>query len=100
MFCIELQAQARAHRIGQTKEVKVFRLIAEESVEDLVYKRAQEKLKLVHTIIAKGKFDQQTDENQRKSWQKDAMFRLPKAKKIKRCYGPKINELSNYQHLF
>ena len=36
----------RAHRIGQTKQVKVFRLVTENSVEERVVERAEMKLRL------------------------------------------------------
>ena len=43
----DLQAQDRAHhRIGQTKEVRIFRLITVDSVEEYILERAQFKLNL------------------------------------------------------
>jgi len=42
----DLQAQARAHRIGQKKEVKVYRLISKDTVEERILFRAQQKLYL------------------------------------------------------
>ena len=41
---IDLQAQDRAHRIGQTKQVRVYRLIAENTFEEKVLARARQKL--------------------------------------------------------
>lgn len=41
---MDLQAQDRAHRIGQTQEVRVFRLATESPVEEHILKRANEKL--------------------------------------------------------
>jgi len=43
---VDLQAQDRAHRIGQTKPVRVFRLVSEQTVEERVIARAQRKLYL------------------------------------------------------
>ena len=37
---MDLQAMDRAHRIGQTKPVKVFRFISENSVEQRIIDRA------------------------------------------------------------
>jgi len=51
-----LQAEARAHRIGQTKEVKVIRLIAKHTVEEIILQRANQKLKLTEQVIEAGKF--------------------------------------------
>ena len=40
----DLQAQARCHRIGQTKDVKVYRLITRNSYEREMFDRASLKL--------------------------------------------------------
>ncbi|KAG1847208.1 P-loop containing nucleoside triphosphate hydrolase protein, partial [Suillus subalutaceus] len=40
----DLQAIARAHRIGQTKTVKVYRLICRGSVEDQMLDRIRRKM--------------------------------------------------------
>ncbi|KAM0681551.1 chromatin remodeling complex Adenosinetriphosphatase [Glugoides intestinalis] len=50
----DLQAQDRAHRIGQKKQVHVFRFITENSIEEGIYMRAQQKLKLDDILIQKG----------------------------------------------
>ncbi|KAJ7664940.1 P-loop containing nucleoside triphosphate hydrolase protein [Mycena rosella] len=47
----DLQAIARSHRIGQTKVVKVFRLICRASVEDQMLDRIRRKLFLSAKII-------------------------------------------------
>jgi ATP-dependent helicase STH1/SNF2 len=61
----DLQAQDRAHRIGQTKEVRIFRLITVDSVEEYILKRAQQKLSLDGKIIQAGKFDQRSTNEER-----------------------------------
>ncbi|KAK5643876.1 hypothetical protein RI129_007721 [Pyrocoelia pectoralis] len=43
---VDLQAMDRAHRIGQTKEVRVFRFITKNTVEEKIVERAEMKLKL------------------------------------------------------
>ncbi|BEI83784.1 hypothetical protein CcaverHIS002_0403880 [Cutaneotrichosporon cavernicola] len=53
----DLQAQDRAHRIGQKKEVRVLRLISSGTVEELVLQRAQAKLEIDGKVIQAGKFD-------------------------------------------
>ena len=52
---VDLQAQDRAHRIGQTKQVCVFRLISEDTVEEKVLERALQKLRLDQLVIQQGK---------------------------------------------
>ncbi|ORY25176.1 SNF2 family N-terminal domain-domain-containing protein [Naematelia encephala] len=56
----DLQAQDRAHRIGQKKEVRVLRLISSGTVEELVLSRAQRKLEIDGKVIQAGKFDDVT----------------------------------------
>ncbi|CAH6719070.1 ISWI chromatin-remodeling complex ATPase Isw2p [[Candida] jaroonii] len=50
----DLQAMDRAHRIGQTKQVKVFRLITENAIEEKVLERAAQKLRLDQLVIQQG----------------------------------------------
>lgn len=53
----DLQAQDRAHRIGQKNEVRILRLITEDSVEEMVLERAHAKLEIDGKVIQAGKFD-------------------------------------------
>jgi len=53
----DLQAIARAHRIGQTKPVSIYRLIAKETVEEEVLERARNKLMLEFITIHRGVTD-------------------------------------------
>ncbi|WOL16984.1 ATP-dependent DNA helicase DDM1 [Canna indica] len=55
---MDLQAMDRCHRIGQTRPVHVYRLATAHSVEGKIIKKAFEKLKLEHVVIAKGQFQQ------------------------------------------
>jgi SWI/SNF-related matrix-associated actin-dependent regulator of chromatin subfamily A member 5 len=41
---VDLQAMARAHRIGQTKNVTVYRLCVKDTVEERLMDFAQKKL--------------------------------------------------------
>lgn len=50
------QAQDRCHRIGQTREVRVYRFITPNSVEVNMLRRANSKRKLDQLVIAKGNF--------------------------------------------
>lgn len=53
---MDLQAQDRAHRIGQTKPVLIFRLVTAHTIENRIMQRATEKRKLEALVIAKGQF--------------------------------------------
>lgn len=48
----------RAHRIGQTKQVYVFRFITENSVEERMLERAAQKLRLDQLVIQQGRQQQ------------------------------------------
>lgn len=48
---VESQAVDRAHRIGQTKNVTVYRLVTENSIEEKIMLLKQKKEKLVDTLI-------------------------------------------------
>uniref|UniRef100_A0A3P9D0P8 Chromodomain-helicase-DNA-binding protein 1-like n=1 Tax=Maylandia zebra TaxID=106582 RepID=A0A3P9D0P8_9CICH len=52
----DLQAAARSHRIGQNRPVKVIRLLARDTVEEIMYSRAVSKLQLTNTVIEEGRF--------------------------------------------
>ena len=52
---VDLQAIDRAHRIGQTKDVTIYRFVCEGTVEEKIVQRAAKKLKIDHLIIQKGK---------------------------------------------
>lgn len=47
----DLQAESRAHRIGQTRDVKVFRLLSRDTVEEDILERAKRKRVLEHLVI-------------------------------------------------
>jgi SWI/SNF-related matrix-associated actin-dependent regulator 1 of chromatin subfamily A len=46
----DIQAENRAHRLGQTRPVEVIRLISEGTVEELVYKACEKKLELANKV--------------------------------------------------
>ncbi|KAL3438532.1 SNF2 family N-terminal domain-containing protein [Aspergillus tetrazonus] len=55
----DLQAMDRAHRIGQTKQVVVYRFITESAIEERVLERAAQKLRLDQLVIQQGRAQQQ-----------------------------------------
>ena len=54
----DLQAMDRAHRIGQTKQVVVFRFVTEHAIEEKVLERAAQKLRLDQLVIQQGRAQQ------------------------------------------
>jgi len=58
----DLQAMARAHRIGQKKPVTVYRLVAKDTVEEEVLERARNKLMLEFITIQRGVTDKDAKE--------------------------------------
>jgi ATP-dependent helicase STH1/SNF2 len=67
----DLQAQDRAHRIGQKNEVRILRLITSNSVEERILERAQYKLDIDGKVIQAGKFDNKSTNEER-----DALLRV------------------------
>lgn len=53
---MDLQAQDRVHRIGQTKPVLIYRFVAANTVEAKMLDRATAKRRLEKLVIHKGKF--------------------------------------------
>lgn len=53
---VDLQAMDRAHRIGQTKPVLVFRLVTNNTVESTILKRANNKRQLEALVIGQGEY--------------------------------------------
>ncbi|GMK54535.1 hypothetical protein CspeluHIS016_0111210 [Cutaneotrichosporon spelunceum] len=66
----DLQAMDRAHRIGQTKQVYVFRFITQDAVEERILERATQKLKLDQLVIQEGRAQQ----NQKVGSNKDELL--------------------------
>jgi len=56
------QAMDRAHRLGQTRQVTVYRLITKSTIEERILKRAKQKHAIQSLVIAGGKFQQDVQE--------------------------------------
>ena len=63
----DLQAQDRAHRIGQKNEVRILRLISSNSVEEKILERARFKLDMDGKVIQAGRFDNKSTETDREA---------------------------------
>lgn len=62
----DLQAMDRAHRIGQTKQVYVYRFVTENAIEEKVLERAAQKLRLDQLVIQQGRSQQPQQAKQSK----------------------------------
>ncbi|ORY86891.1 SNF2 family N-terminal domain-domain-containing protein [Protomyces lactucae-debilis] len=75
----DLQAQDRAHRIGQTKEVRILRLITDKSIEESILARAQYKLDIDGKVIQAGKFDNKSTAEEREAFLRSLLDSDPAA---------------------
>ncbi|CAK7214749.1 DNA-dependent ATPase fun30 [Sporothrix bragantina] len=48
----DVQAENRAHRLGQTRDVEVIKLVTQGTIEELVYRACQTKLELAQRVTA------------------------------------------------
>lgn len=46
----DIQAENRAHRLGQKREVEIIRFIASHTIEELIYKACQKKIELANKV--------------------------------------------------
>jgi len=80
---MDLQAQDRAHRIGQTRPVLIFRLVSAHTIETKILQKAGNKRKLEALVISQGKFGRLVDENGKvilgRSKQPESMAGMAKA---------------------
>mmetsp|Transcript_2774 Transcript_2774/g.5185 ORF Transcript_2774/g.5185 Transcript_2774/m.5185 type:complete len:2007 (-) Transcript_2774:2717-8737(-) len=53
---MDSQAQDRAHRIGQTRDVHIYRLVTEHSIEENILLKAKQKKHLDILVMDEGKF--------------------------------------------
>lgn len=55
---MDAQAQDRAHRIGQTRDVHIYRLVTESSIEQNILLKAQQKKQLDTLVMNEGNFSE------------------------------------------
>ncbi|QLG71129.1 hypothetical protein HG535_0B01670 [Zygotorulaspora mrakii] len=72
----DLQAMDRAHRIGQKKQVKVFRFVTDNSVEEKILERATQKLRLDQLVIQQNRISSQKSKKENKADSKDALLSM------------------------
>ncbi|TPX64697.1 hypothetical protein SpCBS45565_g05688 [Spizellomyces sp. 'palustris'] len=69
---MDAQAQDRAHRIGQTREVHIYRFVSEHTIEENMLRKANQKRRLDQIVIQDGDFTTEwvhkTQSNQLGDW--------------------------------
>ncbi|KAG0366916.1 putative DNA helicase ino80 [Mortierella sp. AD032] len=58
---VDQQAMDRAHRLGQTRQVTVYRLITRGTIEERILQRAKQKDEIQKVVISGGEFKQSVD---------------------------------------
>lgn len=61
----DVQAMARCHRIGQKKQVTIYRLITRKSFESEMFDRASKKLGLEQAILGSRAFNEEVEDSQK-----------------------------------
>jgi len=75
---MDLQAQDRCHRIGQTNAVNVFRLISANSIEEEILARATNKLEIDAKIIQAGMFNTHSNDQERRAKLEEYLHGFPR----------------------
>ncbi|XP_074386580.1 LOW QUALITY PROTEIN: transcription activator BRG1 [Zonotrichia albicollis] len=83
----DLQAQDRAHRIGQQNEVRVLRLCTVNSVEEKILAAAKYKLNVDQKVIQAGMFDQKSSSHERRAFLQ-AILEHEEQDESRPCGGP------------
>eukprot|EP01022_Parablepharisma_sp_SALTPOND_P011756 TRINITY_DN149_c0_g2_i1.p1 TRINITY_DN149_c0_g2~~TRINITY_DN149_c0_g2_i1.p1 ORF type:complete len:1444 (+),score=199.37 TRINITY_DN149_c0_g2_i1:629-4960(+) len=100
---MDAQATDRAHRIGQTKKVSIYRLITKGTVEERIVKRAKQKQNVQATVYSGGAFKGDVfkpkeviellyDEDERKKHQQMAAAQQVKKAKKKEPENMEVEE--------
>ncbi|KAL5701805.1 putative ATP-dependent DNA helicase chr12 [Ranunculus cassubicifolius] len=76
---MDQQAEDRAHRIGQKKEVRVFVLVSVGSIEEEILDRAKQKMGIDAKVIQAGLFNNTSTGNERQEMLREIMRRGTKA---------------------
>ncbi|XP_043698227.1 probable ATP-dependent DNA helicase CHR12 [Telopea speciosissima] len=72
---MDQQAEDRAHRIGQKKEVRVFVLVSVGSIEEVILERAKQKMGIDAKVIQAGLFNTTSTAQDRKDMLQEIMRR-------------------------
>ncbi|KAG0741599.1 hypothetical protein G6F23_007461 [Rhizopus arrhizus] len=79
---MDKQCQDRAHRIGQTRDVHIYRFVTEFTIEENIFKKANQKRMLDNVVIQEGDFTE--DFFHKNDWWRD----LPEVAGASETYTP------------
>ncbi|XP_039289361.1 ATP-dependent helicase brm isoform X2 [Nilaparvata lugens] len=105
----DLQAQDRAHRIGQQNEVRVLRLMTVNSVEERILAAARYKLNMDEKVIQAGMFDQKSTGSERQQFLQTILHQddaddeeeneVPDDETVNQMIARRENEFDTYQRM-
>lgn len=105
----DLQAQDRAHRIGQQNEVRVLRLMTVNSVEEKILAAARYKLNVDEKVIQAGMFDQKSTGTERRQMLQQLLLadqddgddedEVPDDETVNQMMARSEEEFENYQQM-
>lgn len=87
----DLQAQARAHRLGQKNEVRVFRFVTVSAAEEAILAKAQRKLDIDVKIIQAGMFNSRFSEEQRHEKLRELLYSKDIERKVRVTTPQELN---------
>ncbi|KAA3480994.1 chromatin structure-remodeling complex protein SYD-like isoform X2 [Gossypium australe] len=90
---VDLQAQARAHRIGQKKDVLVLRFETVQTVEEQVRAAAEHKLGVANQSITAGFFDNNTSAEDRREYLESLLRECKKEEAAPVLHDDALNDL-------
>jgi helicase SWR1 len=94
---MDRQCMDRAHRIGQVRDVEVYKMVSEKTVEENILRRAEQKSLLDQTVIQEGHFTTEYQQQRRTSHHSDDEDEDDVAAAIERFLGGVGNEKATTQ---
>lgn len=95
-----MQAQDRAHRIGQQNEVRVLRLMTVNSVEERILAAARYKLNMDEKVIQAGMFDQKSTGTERQQFLQHILHQDGDDEEVKQIKSKQLGVLTCFFFFF
>lgn len=94
---MDRQCMDRAHRIGQVRDVEVYKMVSEKTVEENILRRAEQKSLLDQTVIQEGHFTTEYQQTRHSSHREEDEEEDDVTAAIERFLGGVGNERANTQ---